>query len=236
MKRHRIFTTLFIIACFNSGPGASDVNATTVSACQAKNYNSRIVPQHMTLSEKKFRFRCLVQPDIEAVYSELTTQYKTVLKIVEQGSDNEKIRQLRFKYKVENNSDLLKAIKPHPRSIAIAQAAIESAWGTSRFFREANNIFGIRPFNKFEPRIAAVGKTANKTTWLRKYATIKASIADYYLVLARGPAYGEFRSLKMKTVDPHKLVMKLNNYSERKFDYVKELSAMIRYNKFHVLD
>jgi Bax protein len=131
---------------------------------------------------------------------------------------------------------LLIAIKPHPPSIAIAQAAIESAWGTSRNFTEANNVFGIRPFKPDEPRIAASNKRGDKVVWLRKYATIRESVSDYYLVLGRATAYQEFRTLKMKTLDPHILVTKLDNYSERKAGYVRELSAMIRYNNFHELD
>jgi Bax protein len=97
-------------------------------------------------------------------------------------------------------------------------------------------MFGIRPFSKGEPRIAASKKRSDRTVWLRKYATIRESIADYYLVLGRASAYKEFRKLKMKTADPHKLVMKLSNYSERKEGYARELSSMIRYNNFHELD
>ena len=204
--------------------------------CQGKNYRPDVVPENMSVIEKKRRFRCLVQVDIEAVYSELKTEYRLVLTAVQQNSDNEKLRLLRLKYGVESNRDLLVAIKPHPQSIAIAQAAIESAWGTSRIFTEANNIFGIRPFKSGEPMISANNKRGDKVVWLRKYANVRESVADYYLVLGRAAAYKEFRTLKMKTSDPHMLVMKLNNYSERKGEYVRELSAMIRYNNFHELD
>jgi Bax protein len=190
----------------------------------------------MSVTEKKRRFRCLVQADIGSVFSELKAQYALVQTAVKRKEDNEHLRRLRLKYKVETNQELLVAIKPHPRSIAIAQAAIESAWGTSRLFTEANNVYGIRPFNKDQPRIAASKQRGDKTVWLRKYRSIRESIADYYLVLARASAYQEFRKLKMKTADPHKLVTGLNHYSERKVGYVRELSSMIRYNKFHELD
>ena len=204
--------------------------------CQGKNYQPNIVPQRMGVKEKKHRFRCLVEADIEAVFAELSEQYALVLNAVQQNIDNEKLKRWRLKYGVESNRQLLVAIKPHPRSIAIAQAAIESAWGTSRIFTEANNIFGIRPFSREDPRIAAAKKRGNKTVWLRKYATIRESVADYYLVLGRASAYREFRNLKMKTADPHKLVTKLSGYSERKSGYVRELSSIIRYNRFHELD
>ena len=204
--------------------------------CLGKNYRPDIVPENMSVIEKKRRFRCLVQADIDVVFSELNAQYTLVQTAVRQNDDNEKLRRLRLKYGVETNRDLLVAIKPHPQSIAIAQAAIESAWGTSRIFSAANNTFGIRPFKAGEPRIAANNKRDDKVVWLRKYASVRESVADYYLVLARADAYKNFRTLKMQTSDPHILVTKLDNYSERKFEYVRELSAMIRYNNFDELD
>ena len=91
------------------------------------------------------------------------------------------------------------ALKPHPKSIALAQAAMESSWATSRFFTEANNVFGVWSFNESEPRIAAGKKRGNKTIWVKKYHSIKASMQDYYRTLARGVAFSEFRKLKMET-------------------------------------
>ena len=190
----------------------------------------------MSAKEKKFRFRCLVQPELEAVYSELNDQYQRVQEAIERNESNETIQQLKAVYNADSNQQLLLALKPHPISIAIAQAAIETAWGTSRFFREANNLYGIRSSTQFQPRIAAGKKVGNKTLWLKKYDSIKASIADYYLVLSRAQAYQDFRLLKMKTTDPHQLVKKLRDYSERKDAYVKELSSMIRFNQFDALD
>ena len=227
---------LFGIAFVVFGVISPDSNASVPNDCQGKNYRPDIVPEGMNVTEKKHRFRCLVQADIEAVFSELSAQYNVVFNLVSQDRYSETLMQLRLKYEVETNQELLIAIKPHPVSITIAQAAIESAWATSRIFTVANNIFGIRPLNKNEPRIAAIKKRGNQTVWLRKYASIRESVADYYLVLGRASAYSEFRNLKMKTSDPHKLVMKLANYSERKVEYVRELSSMIRYNKFYELD
>lgn len=227
-----LYATAFIVSVLVW----TTANASVADNCRGKNYRPGIVPQSMGVVEKKQRFRCLVQADIDAVFEELSDQFNFVLDAVNQNDDNEKLSELRRKYGVDTNQDLLVAIKPHPRSITIAQAAIESAWGTSRLFTEANNIFGIRPFNRNEPRIAASQKRGDKVIWLRKYASIRESIADYYLVLGRALAYREFRRLKMKTADPHKLVMKLDQYSERKVSYVRELSSMIRYNKFHELD
>ncbi len=236
LKINKLLVPAFVVIYSAMGMNTLYASGNIEAACQGKSYKAGNVPKKMTVQEKKLRFRCLLQPAVEDVFSELTAQYNDVLKVINAGSDSEKIKQLKIKYKVESNKDLLKAIKPHPKSIAVAQAAMESAWGTSRFFREANNIFGVWSFNKNEPRIAAGKKRGNKTIWVKKYPSIKASIADYYLVLARGRAFSKFRDLKMTTTDPYKLVMKLNHYSERKAEYGKELSSMIRYNKFYMLD
>ena len=236
MTKKRSFKALLLTALICCAQFSADVYATVLGDCQGKNYQPNIVPEHMGVREKKRRFRCLVEADLEAVFSELSAQYSVVLNAVNQDSDNEQLKRWRLKYGVETNRELLIAIKPHPRSITIAQAAIESAWGTSRIFTEANNIFGIRPFSKNEPRIAANKKRGDKTVWLRKYASIRESIFDYYLVLGRASAYREFRNLKMETTDPHKLVAGLSGYSERKTGYVRELSSIIRYNNFHELD
>ena len=231
-----VFQALLLTASIFYAPFSADVYASVADDCKGKNYQPSIVPEHMGVREKKQRFRCLVEADLDAVFFELSIQYTIVLNAVNQNSDNDRLKRWRLKYGVDSNRSLLIAIKPHPRSITIAQAAIESAWGTSRIFTEANNIFGIRPFSKDEPRIAANRKRGDKTVWLRKYASIRESISDYYLVLGRASAYREFRNMKMETTDPHRLVSGLSGYSERNTGYVKELSSIIRYNNFHELD
>jgi Bax protein len=128
------------------------------------------------------------------------------------------------------------ALKPHPRSITIAQAAMESAWATSRFFKEANNIFGVWSFNEDEPRIAALKKRGNKTIWVKKYSSVTASVRDYYYVMGRSVAFQEFRKLKMVTDDPLLLVKKLDRYSEKGAEYGHELTSMITFNKFYHYD
>jgi len=52
------------------------------------------------------------------------------------------------KFKTDNNRELLIRMKTHPVSIVLAQAAIESAWGESRFFKKGNNIFGMWSYNR----------------------------------------------------------------------------------------
>ena len=72
------------------------VFATIPGDCQGKNYRPDIVPENMSVIEKKRRFRCLVQADIEAVFSELKAQYTLVQSTVQQNGDNEQLRRLRL--------------------------------------------------------------------------------------------------------------------------------------------
>lgn len=203
----------------------------------APKYTPSIVPQNMSVSIKKERFYALVEPAVQKVYTELMLQYEAIDKDIKAEKNSEKIEKLKAVYKVTSNEELLKALKPHPQSIALAQAAMESSWATSRFFVQANNIFGMWSVNEDEPRIAAsVKRNGTKTIWLKKFESVEDSVRSYYKLLARGKAYKEFRTLKMKTNNPHELVKKLDKYSEIGAAYGKELSQVIRYNKLSAYD
>jgi len=219
-----------------SGNASSKDTAASSAVEPLDQFRASVVPENMTVAEKKKRFKALLVPAVESVYAELTQQYQEVSQLISDQSNPSKLEKMRVSYKAKTNDDLLTAVKPHPKSIALAQAAMESAWGTSRFFREANNIFGVWSFDKNEPRIAAGEKRGKKTIWVKKYPTIQAAVKDYYRVLARGDAFVEFRKLKMKENSPYELVKKLDRYSEKGDEYGKELSAMIRFNKFEKYD
>ena len=190
----------------------------------------------MTVQEKKTRFKSLIIPAVNNVYADLMKRYIDIKSSLEKGQAVENIEKLKIEYKVSTNDELLMALKPHPKSIAIAQAAMESSWATSRFFRDAYNIFGVWSFDKDEPRIAALKKRGDKTIWVKKYTSVEDSIYDYYRTLARSNAFAEFRETKMKTSDPYVLVTKLDRYSEKGNVYGEELTSIIKFNKFDLYD
>ncbi len=204
-------------------------------AVNNRNYSSDNIPEHMTVAEKKERFSFLVAPAVEAVHAELMNEFYRAAKAIDTGQDQE-LELLKAHYQVQTNQKLLQILKPHPKSIAMAQAAMESAWGTSRFFQQANNIFGVWSFNENEPRIAASEQRGAQTVWVKKYSSLNSSIRDYFRVIARGHAFGEFQELKMTTDDPYLLVQKLDHYSEKGAQYGEELAAMIRFNNFQKYD
>lgn len=194
------------------------------------------VPKGMTVHQKKKRFKALLVPPVQKVYSEWQQRFEKVSTSLEQGIHTEEIAALKVEYKSESDHELLAALKPHPPSIVLAQAALESAWGTSRFFVKANNVFGVWSFDENEPRIAAGEQRGEKTIWVKKYDTIEDSVRDYYRVLARGFAHQHFRDERLKTDNPYILVKKLDRYSEKKAKYGKELAAIISGNKLSEYD
>lgn len=190
----------------------------------------------MTVQEKKARFKALIVPAVKTVYAQLMTRYETVKATLDAGESNADIDRLKDEYKATSDAELLMALKPHPKSIALAQAAMESSWATSRFFRVAYNIFGVWSFDEDEPRVAALQKRGDKTIWVKKYASIEDSVFDYYRTLARSSAFVEFRKARMTTNDPFVLVTKLDRYSEKGSLYGEELTSIIKFNKFDSYD
>lgn len=206
-------------------------------ALKEKAYKKELI-ESMSVSEKKANFLKMIVPPLDEVYEEELNYFNDIKVLVKENPDNAILEGLRQEYNAKDNLELLMALKPHPKSITIAQAAMESAWGESRFFKEANNLFGVWSYNKNEPRIAASSLRGEKTIWLKKYSTIKEAIKDYYKMLSRSWAFKEFRELNFekKNQNPYLLVKKLQKYSEKREVYTKELSSMINYNKFTKFD
>jgi Bax protein len=198
--------------------------------------NKQTTQPPMTVQEKKARFIELMVPAVDQVYTDLMKRYKKVKTQINSGLSTDKIEELKAEYKVETDAELLMALKPHPKSIALAQAAMESSWATSRFFNEANNIFGVWSFDEDEPRIAAEEKRGDKTIWLKKYSSIEDSIYDYYRTLGRSNAFEDFREARMTTNDPLILVTELDSYSEKGHIYGEELTSIINFNQFEQYD
>ena len=101
-----------------------------------------------------------------------------------------------------------------PISIIIAMAGIESAWGTSRFAREGNALFGVRTWDlKNTPHMKAKGNP--DATWgVKKYKTKCQSVKDMIRILNTHPAYELFRDVRAE------------NLESGKWDYRRLLSGM----------
>ena len=192
---------------------------------------------NISIVSKKARFYYFVLPAVQKVYEELQKQYNEVYMDINLSRNINKIKQLKKNYGVKTDKELLMALKPHPKSIVLAQAAMESAWATSRFFIQANNIFGMWSTHKNEPRVAANKKRdGKKTIWLKKFDTLEDSVRWYYKTIAKHKAYKEFRELRYKSDNVMEMIQKLDKYSEMGDRYTKELGSLIKYNKLTKYD
>jgi len=155
------------------------------------------------------------------------------------------------KYKViKSDSDILsqkqinqlvQRVDIVPASLIVAQGAIESGWGTSRFAVKGNALFGQWSFSD-----KAI-KPKNQRKHLGNYGlavfdTPLDSIRSYILNLNTHPAYKEFRKRRMLLRKANipltgiALTDTLKNYSERKEEYVNDLNRIIKSNHLEWLD
>ena len=128
-----------------------------------------------------------------------------------------------------------------PPSLVLAQAAIESGWGSSRFCREGNNLFGQRVWSKKVDGIAPQGVQGARFR-LAFFPTISASIRSYMHNLNTHPAYESLRTLRKdlrqraEPIDGHTLAGGLVAYSTRGDDYVEDVRRLMDSNNLGRLD
>ncbi len=129
-----------------------------------------------------------------------------------------------------------------PPSLALAQAATESAWGTSRFVREGNAMFGEWTFAQNHKGIVPNQRDDGKSHRVRAFDSLYDSVQSYVTNLNKHKAYKEFRAARAEmratgqTVDGMRLANTLHRYSERGAVYVSELHAIISGNELDMLD
>lgn len=129
-----------------------------------------------------------------------------------------------------------------PPSLALAQAATESAWGTSRFVREGNAMFGEWTFTDKDKGIVPNARITGKSHRVRAFDSLYESVLSYVTNLNKHRAYKEYRTmrsemrLKGQPVDGMVLAGALHRYSERGASYVSELRSIISGNDLDLLD
>jgi Bax protein len=136
--------------------------------------------------------------------------------------------------------ELLRRVDVVPPSLALAQAAEESGWGTSRFVREGNAVFGQRTFKG--DGLVPLRRERDKTHRVRNFSHVQASVAAYVFNLNTHPAYKGFRTLraqmreKGEPLDSDALVDALDRYSERGRAYTKTIRTILRVNELAQFD
>ena len=154
-------------------------------------------------------------------------------------SDIEKqwLRQKFFEYKVkkQNLRELMFRMDMIPVSIALAQDAKESGWGTSRFALEGNAIFGQWTWDG--QGIAPLKRDGDKNHKILKFPILRASVKAYKNNLNTHKSYSKFREkrqqlrTKNKNITGLALTDTLKNYAQTGSEYTKILNQIITQNR-----
>jgi Bax protein len=210
------------------------------------------------VSERKEAFFTFLEPFVEAADAEIQEQRVRLLKIegrVGDGHLNRRddrwIRGMAADYGVEIDpeaavdpshvAELLRRVDIIPPSLALAQAALESGWGTSRFAQKGNNLFGIwcyTPGCGIVPQQRPAGATYEVT----KYSSPRESFEDYIRNLNSNRSYQALWELREtlraagRPVTGLGLVDGLYRYSEEGWAYVGKVQSVIQSNNLSQYD
>ncbi len=190
---------------------------------------------------KKETFIKIVLPLIVAENEKILEDRAKLKKIVSKKmtTDSEKqwLRQKLLEYKVKNGKvdDLTKKMDIIPTSLALAQAAKESGWGTSRFALEGNAMFGQWTWtgNGIEPLF----KDKSKSHKILKFPILRASVKSYINNLNTHKSYRKLREKrfvlrnKNRRIEGLKLTETLDNYAETGKEYTKIIAQIIKENR-----
>ncbi len=196
--------------------------------------------------KKKDTFIKIVMPLILDENSKILEDRKKLFKILgkQSNSRGEKVwLKRRFKdYNIEKEdiAELKLRMDIIPASLAIAQAAKESGWGTSRFALEGNAMFGQWTWGKdgIEPK----DKKGNQDHKILKFPMLRSSVKAYMTNLNTHRGYKEFREAraelrrKNKKMSGLELVNYLYNYAQTGLEYVKVLKKIIKQNELTDFD
>ncbi len=171
-------------------------------------------------------------------------RYQTGLGEKPSAADRLWLRVMTERYKVEAGDidALISRIDIIPPSLALAQAAEESGWGTSRFAREGNAMFGQWTFSESSTGLTPAKRDEHKTHKVRVFENIIDSVRAYTMNLNNHRAYKGFRKARQDirrsggTLEGRHLAGKLTRYTERGQAYVSALRGLIDHNDLSPLD
>ncbi|MFT4886866.1 MAG: Bax protein [Pseudohongiellaceae bacterium] len=208
--------------------------------------------------ERKQAFFSYFLPLIDGRNEELMALRENLLELNVKRSDNtgqlsfferRQVAELANIYEIEGFSleepadwdTLLRRVDVVPPSLALAQAANESAWGTSRFAREGNNFYGQWCYIK-GCGVVPAARNDGAVHEVAGFESAKESVKGYMRNLNYHPAYAELRLIRERLRDSDepitglKIAEGLESYSERGEAYIEELGSMIRFNDLDEYD
>ena len=143
-------------------------------------------------------------------------------------------------HKIDLINKLLISVDVIPNSIVLAQAVNESGWGTSRFAKEYNALFGQYTYD-INSGVVPYEREKGKKHLVKNFATIDKSVESYFKNINTHYAYEKFRLTRKLMRDKNNfsninlLVYTLNTYAEDN-NYVETISSIIESNKLSQFD
>ena len=203
------------------------------------------------VSQKKEAFFEFLLPLIEEANAEIILEREQLQAMLNaeklSATEKSRLHTLVKKYRVNTLGAkaqirrLLEKVNTLPPSLAMAQAANESAWGTSRFATQGNNLFGQWCFTKgcgLVPEYRADEERHEVAVFRNPYQSVRS----YMLNLNRHKEYADLREMRHDEISQLgyntglTLAGGLTGYSARGEEYVEELRSMIRYNSLERFD
>ena len=144
------------------------------------------------------------------------------------------------KHKYDLVNDLLDRVDVIPNSIVLAQAANESGWGTSRFARKYNALFGEYTYN-YSNGVVPLLRDEGEKHLVKAFDSVDKSVQSYFNNLNSHYAYKDFREVR-------KIMREKNNFSNIKLlvkeldsyatdiNYIKTINLIIDANKLDQFD
>ena len=209
-----------------------------------------LLPQEIknieNVKKRKELFIQIILPLIIQENNNIRLDRRTLFSIINKSNNTDVEKQwLNKKYKQYGvKSKDLSTLKIRmdiiPTSLAIAQAAKETGWGTSRFAQEGNALFGQWTWSGegLRPKDAEEGKNHK----VMKFNILQASVRAYQRNLNTHSTYKDFRKARAKLRDSNKpldsmeLSKYLNKYAETGNQYVEVLQKIIKQNKLKDFD
>ena len=205
----------------------------------------RIPDRHLALSgaAQKKSFINLVLPLIVASNDELV-QRRDAVKAASDAKNRALLEKWAVLYRVDTEKlddaelakQLLRRVDTIPVALAMAQAVIESGWGTSRFARQGNALFGQWAWTDaagLRPLAASNGRAV-----VRSFGSLLESVRAYMHNLNTHPNYQRFRmarqqlSTQNESIKADTLATYLDSYAEIGMAYVDKLRAVTSSNNF----
>lgn len=197
--------------------------------------------------ERKSVFLHAVLPLVLAENQRLANLRRRLVAVLSARSTNDADRAwldaLAERYGVAANKhkELLRRVDTVLPSLALAQAAIESAWGTSRFVLEGNALYGQWTTRKGGGLVPA-GRDDDASHEVRAFADLARSVASYMHNLNTHAAYRKFRQHRAHAraervwISATDFAADLKAYSQRRHHYVRTLRQVITHNRLERFD